>query len=154
MPFLRRFVDRLLRRFWYRHHHWRRMPAGLEVACGSAFFTLSALGVAHILERVGNEPRLVRFFENTFAPDEMFFHILLANSPLRDRILPANHYIDWRLRLEHPKTLGTEDLDAMLSSGQFFARKFEPDSPVLDELDRACGWSGTSGAPDAAGKPL
>jgi hypothetical protein len=136
LGFARGAVDRILRRFWYRHHHWRRLPRGLEFACGSAFCSLTRQGVAHILERVRREPRLVRFFENTFAPEEMFFQMLLWNSPLRERIVPDTHYIDWKLRLEHPKTLGREDLEAMLSSGRFFARKFEPDSPVLDDLDR------------------
>jgi hypothetical protein len=154
LPFLRGAVDRILRRFWYRHHHWRRLPPGLEFACGSAFWSLSDQGVACILDRVAREPKLVRFFENTFASDEMFFHMLLWNSPLRGRIVPARHYIDWTLRLEHPKTLGTEDLDAMQSSGASFARKFEPDAPVLDELDRISGWNGASSSPNDLRKPF
>ena len=136
MPFLRRFRDRLLRKFWYRNHHWRRLPYGLEFACGSAFWNFSAQGVSHILSRVRAQPDLIRFFENTLISDEMFFHILLWNSPLRDRIRPSTHYIDWTLRGEHPKTLEVEDLDLMLSSGALFARKFTKDAVVLDELDR------------------
>lgn len=136
LPFWRRLQDRLLRRFWYRGRHVRRLPLGMEFACGSAFWNLSRQGVAQILSRVREHPELVRFFENTLISDEMFFHILLWNSPLRDRILPGQHYIDWTLRGEHPKMLGLEDIDAMLSSGALFARKFEPDSPALDELDR------------------
>lgn len=143
LPFLRRFQDRLLRKFWYRDNHWRRLPPGLEFACGSAFWSLSLPAAAYLLERTRREPKVVRFFENTFAPDEMFFQILLRDSPLRDRLGPSKHYVDWSKRAEHPKTLGLEDLESMNSSGALFARKFEPDAPVLDELDRLAGWKGS-----------
>jgi hypothetical protein len=146
LPIFRRFKDRILRKFWYRHRHTRRLPNGMEFACGSAFWNFSRQGVAHILSRVGEQPELVRFFENTLISDEMFFHILLWNSPLRNRIIPSTHYVDWTIRGEHPKMLGAEDVEAMLSSGALFARKFEQDAPVLDELDRRLRWKDGSGA--------
>ena len=140
---LRRFRDRALRHLWYRRRPIRRLPKGLEFACGSAFWSLSRSGVLYLLERLHNEPRLVRFFENTFAPDEMFFQILLWNSPLRDRLVPAKHYVDWTIQAAHPKTLGDEDLEAMRANGALFARKFEPNAPILDRLDRMIGAGGS-----------
>ena len=66
-------------------------------------------------------------------------------------VLPDNLEIVWRgymglyvwlptagglQRRSHSKVLGLDDLPAIISSGADFARKFAPDFPVLDEIDK------------------
>ena len=83
-------------------------------------------------------PQVVRFFRHVFVPDEIFFQTILMNSPLHDEIENDNlRYVEWS-REPAPAVLGVDDLDAMLSSGKLFARKFDPtvDDAVLAELDR------------------
>lgn len=138
-PFLRRNWDRFRRHFWYRRRNWRKLPHGMEFLCGSAYWTLTSSGISEILRFVRSRPDVVRFFENTFASDEMFFQMVLKAAGRGERIGQDNHYINWRPGTRHPETLGVADLESMRSSGKLFARKFLRDDPVLDELDRAAG---------------
>lgn len=136
--FLRRNWDRIRRHLWYRRRFARRIPRGLEFLCGSAYWTLTWQGISDVLRFVASRPDVVRFFENTFASDEMFFQMVLKAAG-REACVPPHHYIAWEPGARHPGVLGIADLPAILSSGKLFARKFEKDDPVLDELDRVAG---------------
>jgi len=139
LPPLRRTWVRVVRKLWYRGRLIRVLPRDLVFAWGSAYWTLGADAVAWILAFLRERPDVERFFQHTFAPDEMFFHTLLASSPFRDRLSPGVHHIDWSGGGAHPKLLGMEDLPALRSSDALFARKFPAGDPVLDELDRFAG---------------
>jgi len=76
------------------------------------------------------------FFRTTIVPDESYFQTVLMNSPFRTRVVNNSlRYIRWIKGADHPLTLTMEDLSAMLSSDAFFARKFEPEAPVLSALE-------------------
>ena len=80
--------------------------------------------------------RLMAYYRRRENADESFIHTLLCNSTLR--INPDHRrYIDWSAPVQHPRTLGIGDVDAMLASGRWFARKFMEDDAVLDALDAA-----------------
>lgn len=132
----RRLLLRAARKLWYRDRSCRSLPAGLAFASGSAYWTLGRESVAWMLDFLARRPDVERFFEHTFAPDEMFFHTLLRSSPRLATIEPAVHHIDWSGGGAHPKWLGMEDLPSMKAGGGLFARKFKADDPVLDALDR------------------
>jgi hypothetical protein len=88
-------------------------------------------------------PRFVRFFEHVLHPDEIFFHTILMNSPLRETIVDDHlRYIDWS-RDPGPATLGVSDLDELVRSSRLFARKFDVtvDETILDLLDEHFGRS-------------
>jgi len=135
---LRGFRDRVLKSAWFRERRVRNLPRGLAHAVGSTYWVLSAPAVDWLLATLRERPEIVDFFRNTFASDEMFFQILFAASPFAANLAPNLHYIDWSQGGSHPKILGTEDFDRLVSCGACFARKFdtEEDSAILDRIDR------------------
>ena len=88
---------------------------------------------AHVLLRA--DPGLMRYYSHTRVPTESYPHTVLRNDPSLRNLAGMVHYAQW-VDTPHPKWLTSDDLDAMLASGFWFARKFRPDEPVLDELDR------------------
>lgn len=121
------------------------------VFLGSQWWSLSYDCVKFILETVGANREISDYFRHAYAPDEIFFHSIVANSPFahltlgeRDvsghRIarpqdlhaviaaLASLHYIDpnWA------KTFDIGDLGSLISSDALFTRKLR--SPVSDEL--------------------
>jgi hypothetical protein len=113
----------------------RRLPAGLHPHGGSAYWSLSRKHVAYIAEFLEKNPQVARFFRTTFAPDEMMFQTILANSPYAAEIVnqPTN-YSTFKPNRANPEILQFDDLAAALGSGALFARKFE-DHAVLDRLE-------------------
>lgn len=115
----------------------RRIPGGLRPFGGSAYWCLSREAAAYVLRFVREHRRFVRYFRTVDVPDEVFFHTILLNSPLRDGLVNDNlRYIDWS-RLPAPAILGVDDFDAIIRSNALFARKFDVtvDPAVLDLLD-------------------
>jgi len=53
-------------------------------------------------------------------------------------LLPQSDWrlTDWMGGGAHPKILELSDLPAILQSEDFFARKFAPNSPLIDAIDR------------------
>lgn len=76
--------------------------------------------------------RILRFFKYTWAPDELFFHTILYNSPLKKTLVNRSlWYIDWNTN-GSPKTLTLDDYDRIVRSDALFARKFdETESKLL-----------------------
>lgn len=127
---------RIARALWHRDRSCRDLPRGLDFASGSAYWTLRAAEARWVLSFLGNRPEVERFFRHTFAPDEMFFHSILAASPFRRELQPPLRHIDWSAGGSHPRTLGVQDFEALCASTALFARKFPADDPVLDLIDR------------------
>ncbi len=124
----------------------RRYPFDLTPAYGSQWWALTRDALEHIVEFVKRNPRYVRFYRNTFAPDEHFFQTIVHGSPQaagtegiqphRGQHVPdmANlHLIDAALA----KVFTLEDLSALQASDRFFVRKVttERSTPLLDRLD-------------------
>lgn len=115
----------------------RKMPDGMIAVGRSQWFTISLKHVIFLVNRLELNPSLVRFFKRTWAPDEFIFQTLLFNSSFKEDIIGENlRYIDWSEGKENPKLLTTEDFNKMISSGNFFARKFKENDPVLDLIDK------------------
>lgn len=128
-------------RFYGRHARLpfkRTFPEGLHPFGGGAYWSLSRDCVEYVSGFVAERPDFVKFFRRVDIPDEIFFHTILMNSPLRDTIVDDNlRYIDWT-RGPRPAILETRDLDALRTSPKLFARKFDihQDEEVLDLIDR------------------
>jgi hypothetical protein len=93
-----------------------------------------------------------KYFRNTFAPEESFFHTILGNSPFRPRIQRNLVYEDWGARGVHPSLISEvhlrrfaeqEDvwLEDMYGSGEaLFARKFSDDRmDLVERVDEMIG---------------
>jgi len=108
----------------------RRRGPGVPVRRGGDWLTLSRRAV-----EVVTGGGLVNHYRRTVLPTESLPHTALhaAGLPLSG---DTRRYTAWAPGAAHPAMLGPGDLDAILASGADFARKFAPDDPVLDELDR------------------
>jgi hypothetical protein len=101
--------------------------------------SLTADAVRYVLQYLGDHPEVVRFFEHTWAPDELIFQTILYNSPFRSSLVNDNlRYIDWSEAQASPKVLTEEDFDLLAASGKLFARKFDLSRfpAVIDKIDR------------------
>jgi hypothetical protein len=102
---------------------------------GPQWFTLGRAAAEYVLQWHDRNPWFADYLRIRIVPDESYFQTILANAP-QFRVSNENYrYIDWRSGSRNPRTLGAEDLSAMLDSPAHFARKFAPDDPVLDRLD-------------------
>jgi hypothetical protein len=79
---------------------------------------------------------------HTKIPDEFFFQNMIMQSPFASTLdLDPRRYLEFELRASGPKTLTSKDLDRMLGSPAFFARKFDEnvDVEVLCQLANRIG---------------
>jgi hypothetical protein len=98
---------------------------------GCDLFALSGRASERLLAA---PPALLRYFAGTRVPSEAYVHTVLRNDPALRNDPGMLHYARWEAS-PHPSWLSTGDLDAMLTSGKWFARKFRQDDAVLDLLD-------------------
>jgi hypothetical protein len=129
----------------------RNIPLGLRPFGGSSYWCLSWRCVDYTNRFVRENPSYVRFFRYVDVPDEIFFQTIILNSPLRETVVDDDlryvHWQDWNDA--RPAILGTEDFDAVMSSGKLFARKFDTahDGQILDMIDAATREELASGEP-------
>jgi hypothetical protein len=88
---------------------------------GSLWFGASRALCADIV-RVASEPRIVDYFSRLVIPDEFVFPTLIGNSGRR--LAPANHFINTFNDRGSPRVFKPGDIDTLLASKAFFARKF------------------------------
>lgn len=120
----------------------RKLPFHLRPYCGSQWWTINLYAHNYILDYINRNPEYLHFHKCTFAPDELFFHIILLNAKderISAGILNNNlRYIKWnRLDDPHPETLTHEDLPDLKTTRSLFARKFDEleDHRILDLID-------------------
>ena len=80
---------------------------------------------------------LRRHLRHRTHTDETYFHTVIMNEAGLKVCRDNKRFAEWNGGGAHPMFLGPEQVDEMLASGAFFARKFEHDSPVLDQIDSA-----------------
>ncbi|MCB2059033.1 MAG: beta-1,6-N-acetylglucosaminyltransferase [Novosphingobium sp.] len=89
---------------------------------GSGWFSLPRDIAADICREVGRmlDRGRMRF---TQCPDEHAIQTVLMRRH-GDRVVPDRRYIDWSAGGNHPKLLTSQDREAIIASGAWFARKF------------------------------
>jgi len=105
---------------------------------GGDWFNLNRKSVEIVHRFVQEHPRIVNYYRQTYIPNESFVLTILLNHPGTRVANDLCRYVDWgNAPVASPKILRVDDLDAILASGQPFARKFDAciDSRVLDLLD-------------------
>ncbi len=116
----------------------RRLPQRLVPYGGSSYWWLSREAVDYVRGFVAEHPRFVRFFEHVDVPDEIFFHTILMNSPLREAVVNDElRHVDWT-RDPLPAIFGVGDLETLRRSPKLVARKFDVtvDAEIMDLIDR------------------
>lgn len=136
-------VDKLgvkFSRVWYRIQKklgFMRKTNQSGLFGGSSWWTLNKDCLAYILKAAGSESAYFNSFRNTFCADEIYFQTLLLNSPFKDTIISNNlRYINWSKGPQYPRLLDESDYNAVIASGQHFARKIEEHSKLIDLLSQ------------------
>lgn len=115
--------------------HWRRLRTPFtdrfRLYKGCDLYALSFKAARRL---IAAPPALLRYYGRTRVPSESYVHTVLRNDHTLTNLPGMLHYTRWEAS-PHPAWLTTADLDDMLASGYWFARKFHPDEPVLDVLD-------------------
>ncbi len=119
----------------------RRFPDGYRPLGGSAHLNLSRACAEYVHHFIRHQRGFVRFFKYVYVPDEIFFHTIILNSPLKDTVVNDDlRYVDWSTQ-PGPAVLGKNDFDKIVNSPGLFARKFDAmkDGEILDMIDQ---WTG------------
>lgn len=111
----------------------RKPPAGVDFYFGSQWVCISGELERWIEDYLQKHPEFIEFYRHTNCPDESFFQTLLMNSPYRNQRQDALHYVDWSLGGNSPKILDASDMDKLLQSDKWLARKFA-DEAVIGRL--------------------
>ena len=120
----------------------RRMPLGHQLYFGTNWFQLKPLAARYLIDFCHSNPAYLQFFRTTYVPEEIFFQTILLNATDSIRNTIYNQRLTFMQWDRPPGSYGipisTSELPAMLTSGKFFARKFDPtqESQVLDQLDQ------------------
>lgn len=147
---LRRIKNRLGIGRTSHYRAYQKYLGHLTPYAGDQWWVLTRAACQYIQTFSEQEPQITGFFTNTLCPDEMFFQIILGNSPFKSKILRNVTYADWRIEGAHPAWISEEHLDDLFRSdlcfkpddwygvGQIlFARKFsDAHTSLLDSVDR------------------
>lgn len=121
----------------------RQMPKGMKAYAGSMWWIIDDYSINYILDYVQKNPGYVAFHKNTFAADELFFHMILLNATdekLRGSIVNDDkRFIKWKdLNASHPEQLEEKDLEEIRQSDALFARKFDitEDDEILNLIEQ------------------
>jgi hypothetical protein len=113
-------------------------PFGPNFKCyyGDHWFTANRKAAEILLHPTDRHIRLRRHLQFRIVPEECYYHSVLGNAPGLNISKATKRFSEWLGGGAHPQTLGLNDLPSIVSSKAHFARKFAPDTPVLDEIDK------------------
>ena len=116
---------------------------------GSQWWALTQDASAYILDFVDNNKNIIKYFENTHIPDEMFFQTILGNSPFKSHIHRNFTFTDWATDAKSPNTITMEHIlyfesypqvirDDVYGKGELlFARKFPDNSgKIISKIEK------------------
>lgn len=105
-----------------------RRKISLTIFKGSNWWSLNREAINYIISFIKNNPYFKDRFKYTNCCDEIFFHTILFNSPLRDTIVEKNlRYIDWSDNGRgFPNVLDESDYLKIIRDDCFFCRKIIP----------------------------
>jgi hypothetical protein len=114
---------------------WRPFTAEFQCYCGDQWYAGSRKAAQVLLNPSPLELRLQRYLHTRAVPDECYYQTVLCNRRELSVQRDSRRYAQWNGGGAHPSLLNSGDLDRMLASGAYFARKFAHDDPVLDRVD-------------------
>ncbi|CAI8601933.1 unnamed protein product [Vicia faba] len=117
----------------------RELPSAYHLFTGSSFSILSRNFMEFCIWGVDNLPRiLLMYFSNTPSSLSNYFPTVLCNSRQFNKTV-INQDLLYAIYDGHRndlRALNSTDFDDMIRSGAAFARKFQPDDPMLDLIDQ------------------
>jgi hypothetical protein len=115
-----------------------RSPFGSQFKCfyGDHWFAGNKTTADVLLHPTDKHLQLRRHLRWRSVPEECYYHTVLANTVRLKISTATRRFCKWSHGAAHPEFLGMEDLEEIISSNSYFARKFSPNSPALDEIDR------------------
>lgn len=130
--FTERIINKLIAKREF--YNGRMIPYGR-----SAWFTATDQFMNYAWDFITQNPDFIRFLKTTWSPDEFIWNTLIMNSPFQNRIFTGNlRYIDWSEGKVSPKIFRIHDLNTLLDTSDFLARKFDEriDGSIIQELER------------------
>ncbi|WP_410266541.1 beta-1,6-N-acetylglucosaminyltransferase [Cyclobacterium sp.] len=101
---------------------------------GSVWWSLSSDCVRYVIDRLADEPAILKRLKHTLCPEEILFQTVLMNSPFKT-VITGNTMtlVLWEHRNGNsPATLDKSDFPKLKKSTKLFARRF--DYPTSHEL--------------------
>jgi hypothetical protein len=116
----------------------RRSPFGEKFKCfyGDHWFAGNRRAADVLLHPTDKHLQLRRHLRWRSVPEECYYHTVLANTPHLKIGTATRRFCKWRHGAAHPEILEMDDLQEIMLSNAYFARKFRPNSLALDEIDR------------------
>jgi hypothetical protein len=115
---------------------WKRkmLPNSIPYG-GSSWWIITKPCVEYILRHLQENKNFARFFKRVACADELFFHTIILNSPLKENVVNTSvHYIDWTNCVSSPNILVEKDFEKIIASNKLFCRKLAlPESTELIE---------------------
>lgn len=126
----RRKLNKLFILFQKKFHMTRSLPP-YPLYGGSVYCSLPHEAIYEILNSsIGCD--LLNRLENSTCGEEIYFQTLLANSPLKGKIVNNNlRYMDWRSVPVPPKVLDEEDYEKIRKREYLFCRKLDSQKSKL-----------------------
>ena len=108
---VRRFAFRALAKVGLAQRDYKKYLGNLEPYSGDGAWALTRESCQYVLHFMAANPHLERYFQQTFAPDEAFFHTILGNSNFRSRMRRNLIYAVWPGPANgHPAMINQEDV--------------------------------------------
>ncbi len=104
----------------------------------SQWFIASTEAIQYIIDYLNNHPQLLKFFNNTFIPDEVMFNTIIMNSPFKDQVVPDDkRHLVWTTGDENPLVFRAKDFEELMGMDALYARKFDEriDSEIMNMID-------------------
>ncbi len=115
----------------------RKLPENYVAYGRAQWLTITPECASYVIDFIEKKSDFRRYFKMTWCVDEVFFQTILCNSPLAGTIV--NDFRRYVLLDPgcKPITLTMAHAEDLISSGKFYARKFDAniDSAILDFLD-------------------
>jgi hypothetical protein len=119
----------------------RRRPLP-EYYFGTNWMQLKPIAAKYLIDFARRNPAVVKYFRLVQSPDELFCQTVLLNAPESVRGEICNKrltYMQWdRGENSYNIPISLDEIPAMLSSGRFFARKFDElqGYEIYDQIDQ------------------
>jgi hypothetical protein len=124
---------------------YKRVFNGLLPYGGSEWWALTAEACRYILKFINARTDIVKFFRNTYMPDEAIFQTIIGNSEFAKHVARNVTFTDWSRPIQ-PAIIDMDHLNAFVKAGciigddaygrgeLLFARKFPDDSSQLTDF--------------------
>jgi hypothetical protein len=118
-------------------HGPRPYSESLGLFWGDHWFTANRKAASTFRNPTDQHRRVQRHLKWRAFPEETYYQTVLCNTCDLTICRDNKRFSRWNGGGAHPRMLTEADVPMILASGAHFARKFAPNSPALEALDRA-----------------